>query len=208
MFTGIVEARGIVSNKISKAGDVSINVDAGRLGKGKVRVGDSVAVSGVCLTVVRVNKMCLGFDVSRETLDRTCLGDLIEGAKVNLELAVAADGRFGGHFVTGHIDGIGKLEASQISARSIEMTFRCDNELAPYLAEKGSICVDGISLTINEVIDDSDCVRFLVNIIPHTLEVTTFGNLQVGDRVHLEIDSVARYVKRLRDWDQYGLREP
>ena len=130
MFTGIVEARGIVSTKVRRGGDLSIDVDAGELGEGTVRVGDSIAISGVCLTVVRVERMCLGFDVSRETQNRTCLGALDVGAPVNIELAMSASGRFGGHLVSGHVDGIGELEEAQASGRSIEMIFRCDQLLA------------------------------------------------------------------------------
>ena len=200
MFTGIVEAQGIVLTKISRDGDLSINLDAGDLGESQVEVGDSVAVSGVCLTAARVDKKRLGFDISKETLERTCLGRLAEGARVNLELAMPAAGRFGGHFVSGHIDGLGRLELRQQYARSIEMTFGCSNVLAPYLAEKGSICVDGVSLTINQVIDGD--LRFVVNLIPHTVQITTFGILQVGDEVHLEVDLFARYVKRLHDCEQ------
>ena len=205
MFTGIVEIQGLICARVVSGNDLSLDVDAAGFEQTGVKVGDSVSVSGVCLTAVRVEGIRLGFDISPETLERTRIGQLMEGDKVNLELAMPAEGRFGGHLVTGHIDGSGDLEAQQASARSVEMTFRCDRALAPYVAAKGSICVDGVSLTVNRVIDEKDSFRFEVNVIPHTLAITTLGMLKIGDKVHIEVDPIARYLKRLHDcsdWDE------
>ncbi len=204
MFTGIVEIQGLICARVIRDNDLSLEVDVAGFEQTTVKVGDSISVSGVCLTVIRVAGTRLGFDISTETLERTRLGQLIEGDKVNLELAMPVNGRFGGHLVTGHVDGSGDFEGQQAAARSVEMTFRCDRALAPYVAEKGSVCVDGVSLTVNRVIDEENYFRFEVNVIPHTLAITTLGALKTGDKVHIEVDPIARYLKRLRDcndWD-------
>ena len=204
MFTGIVEIQGGIYARVVMGDDLSLEVDAAGFERAAVQAGDSISVSGVCLTVIRVEGTRLGFDISTETLERTQLGQLMEGDKVNLELAMPADGRFGGHMVAGHVDGSGDFEAQQAAARSVEMTFRCDRALAPYVAEKGSVCVDGVSLTVNRVIDEDNSFRFKVNVIPHTLAITTLGTLKTGDKVHIEIDQIARNIKRLHDcndWD-------
>ena len=203
MFTGIVEIQGLIYARVVRGDDLSLDVDAAGFEQTAVKVGDSISVSGVCLTVVRVEGTRISFDISTETLERTRLGQLMEGDQVNLELAMRADGRYGGHLVTGHIDGSGYFEAQQTAARSVEMTFRCDRALAPYVAEKGSVCVDGVSLTVNRVIDEENSFRFEVNVIPHTLEVTTLGTLKTGDKVHIEVDPIARYVKRLHDFNNW-----
>ena len=205
MFTGIVEIQGLIYGQVVRGDDLSFDVDAVGFEQKAVKVGDSISVSGVCLTAIRVEGTRLGFDVSTETLARTRLGQLMEGDKVNLELAMPADGKFGGHLVTGHVDGLGDFEAQQVVGRSVEMTFRCDRVLAPYLAEKGSVCVEGVSLTVNRVNDEINSFRFEVNVIPQTLAITTLGALKTGDKVHIEVDPIARYVKRLQDcndWDQ------
>ena len=203
MFTGIVEMQGLISARVVRGDDLSLEVDAARFEQMAVKVGDSILVSGVCLTAVRVEGARIGFDISIETMECTRLGQLIEGDKVNLELAMPADGRFGGHFVTGHVDGEGNFVAQQAAERSVEMAFRCDRALAPFVAEKGSVCVDGVSLTVNRVIDGKNYFRFEVNVIPHTLEVTTLGTLKTGDKVHIEVDPIARYVKRLHDFNNW-----
>ena len=188
-------------------GDLSLEVDAAGFEQTTVKVGDSISVSGVCLTAVQVEGTRLGFDLSIETLERTRLGQLMEGDKVNLELSIPADGRFGGHLVTGHVDGAGDCETRQVAERSVEMTFRCDRALAPYVAEKGSVCVDGVSLTVNHVIDEENSFCFEVNVIPHTLAITTLGTLKTGQKVHIEVDPIARYLKRIHDcnvWEQKG----
>ena len=161
MFSGLIEATGVVigRQRIPAGARLSIGTTLAR----DLAPGDSIAVSGVCLTVIRTEGTRLGFDISTETLARTQLGLLIEGDRVNLELAMPANGRFGGHLVSGHIDGSGDLETQDVSARSIEMTFRCDRALAPYMTEKGSVCVDGVSLTVNRVIDEDDFFQFEIN---------------------------------------------
>ncbi len=199
MFTGIVEDIGKVSERKKMAGDLTIVIETDADIKG-TKVGDSVSLSGVCLTVVGVDIKRLRFDVSAETLSCTQLGALRDGSLVNLELALRPSGRYGGHFVTGHIDGLGRLCERQKAARSVMMVFECSSAFAPYVAEKGSICVDGVSLTVNDVIDSREHLKFAVNIIPHTIEVTTLGNLGIGERVNIEFDQIARYVERLINW--------
>ena len=198
MFTGIVTARGQVTDLVHHNGDLSIQVDVAELCAKEAKLGESISVSGVCLTVVSIRDTLVTFDVSAETLERTALGLLQIGAMVNLERAMMFNDRYGGHIVTGHIDAVGHLESRQDSARSVQMTFSGDREIAPYIAQKGSITVDGVSLTVNGVHDQSSCVKFDVNIVPHSLEVTTLGERSVGDSVHIEVDLVARYLDRLR----------
>jgi riboflavin synthase len=204
VFTGIVETQGMVHARVVMGDDLSLEVDADGFESSAIQVGDSISVSGVCLTAVRAQGTRFSFDISKETLERTQLGKLLEGEKVNLELAMTATDRFGGHMVAGHVDGTGDVKERKVVARSVEIAFRCDRVLAPYMAEKGSVCVDGVSLTINRVIDEKDYSRFEVSVIPHTLERTTLGELMIGDKVHIEVDQVARYIKRIHDcnnWD-------
>jgi riboflavin synthase len=202
MFTGIVKTQGVVFARAVIGCDLSLEIDASGFEQEIIQVGDSISAGGVCLTVVRVEGVRLGFDVSTTTLECTLLGQLMVSDKINLELAVPAAGRIGGHFVAGHVDGLGAFEKKQTAGRSIEMTFNCDRALAPYVAEKGSICVDGVSLTVNHVIDEKTSFHFKVNVIPHTLAVTTLGRLRIGDKAHIEVDQIARYVKRLHDWNE------
>ena len=198
MFTGIVAAQGQVTDLVQHEGDLSIQINVGELCATDVKLGESISVSGVCLTVVSIDETLVTFDVSAETLERTALGLLQTGAMVNLERAMMLNDRYGGHLVTGHIDGVGHLESRKDSARSVQMTFSGDREIAPYIAEKGSITIDGVSLTVNSVHDLTSGVNFDVNVVPHSLEVTTLGERSVGDSVHLEADLVARYLNRLR----------
>ena len=200
MFTGIVTAQGQVTDLVHHNGDMSIQVNVSELCDNDVKLGESISVSGVCLTVANINKTLVTFDVSAETLQRTALGLLQIGAMVNLERAMMFDDRYGGHIVTGHIDAVGYLESRKDSARSVQMTFSGDREIAPYIAQKGSITVDGVSLTVNSVDDLTGRVQFDVNLVPHSLEVTTLGERTVGDSVHLEADLVARYLDRLRTY--------
>ena len=202
MFTGIVQALGTVCGTESRDGDLVIEIEAQSLGDVVIEIGDSVAVNGVCLTAVRQLGQKLLFDVSRETLSCTRLGKLAPGSQVNLELAMRAQDRFGGHLVSGHVDGLAILIAREASARSTQMSFRAPAEVAPFIAEKGSVTIDGVSLTLNRVIDVDAGVEFELNLVPHTLTVTTLGALQVGQAVHLEVDMVARYLKRLQDYNQ------
>ena len=198
MFTGIVAAQGQVTDLVHHGGDLSIQVNVGGLCANDVKLGESISVSGVCLTVVNIDETLFTFDVSAETLERTALGLFQIGTMVNLERAMMFNERYGGHLVTGHIDAVGYLVSRKDAARSVQMTFSGDREIAPYIAQKGSITVDGVSLTVNSVDDLTSGVKFDVNIVPHSLEVTTLGERSVGDSVHLEADLVARYLDRLR----------
>ena len=199
MFTGIVAAQGQVTDLVHHEGDLSIQVDIGGLCTNDIKLGESISVSGVCLTVVNIDGTLVTFDVSAETLERTALGLFQIGTMVNLERAMMFNERYGGHLVTGHIDAVGYLVSRKDAARSVQMTFSGDREIAPFIAQKGSITVDGVSLTVNSVHDQTSGVKFDVNIVPHSLEVTTLGERSVGDCVHLEADLVARYLDRLRD---------
>ena len=174
-------------------GDVRLVVDATDLGVEGVALGDSISVSGVCLTVVDIAASKLAFDVSNETLSCTSLGALQTGSSVNLEKALRLADRLDGHLVSGHVDGVGRVISIEPDARSQRWTFEVPAELAKYIAGKGSVCVDGTSLTVNE----TDGARFGVNLIPHTIAVTTFKDKRVGDAVNIEVDLIARYVERL-----------
>jgi len=193
MFTGIIEATGRIERIEPRGGDVRLLVDAGTLGLDDVAIGDSIAVSGVCLTAVAIEGNAFAVDVSNETLSRTSLGALGAGAAVNLEKAMRLSDRLGGHLVSGHVDGLGRVVSIEPDARSQRWTFELPVELARYAAPKGSIAIDGVSLTVNEV----DGRRFGVNLIPHTIEVTTLHDRRVGDAVNIEVDLVARYVERM-----------
>ncbi|BBL75483.1 riboflavin synthase [Methylomagnum ishizawai] len=193
MFTGIILAVGTLSRIESKGGDCRLTIDTGKLPLADVKLGDSIAVSGVCLTAVELGPRHFCADVSRETLSRTTLGAAKTGAQVNLELALLPTTRLGGHLVSGHVDGVGVVVDKRADARSVRFTLEAPAPLAKYIAEKGSVCVDGISLTVNEV----DGARFGLNIVPHTLQETTLGGTEVGRRVNLEVDILARYTERL-----------
>ena len=191
MFTGIVQTRGAVTRLEARGGDARLVIDAPDLGE--FRVGDSISVSGACLTAAARTERGFAADVSRETLDRTTLGALGAGAAVNLELSLTLASPLGGHLVSGHVDGVGELLSQEEDARSRRLRFRAPEGLARYLAAKGSVCVDGVSLTVNEVAGR----EFEVNVIPHTAAVTTLGDARPGSRVNLEADLIARYVERL-----------
>ena len=193
MFTGIVQGVGTVRAIEPRGGDVTILLDTGNVALDGIELGSSIAVSGVCLTATRFDRSNFAADVSRETLSLTTLGQCQAGSRVNLEKALLAGQALGGHYVTGHVDGIGEVVSRQTDARSVRMEFRVPHELARYVARKGSICIDGVSLTVNGAQGD----RFDVNLVPHTLEVTTLGLLQAGSRVNLEVDIIARYVERM-----------
>jgi riboflavin synthase len=193
MFTGIVQGVGTVRAIEPRGGDVTLVFDTAGVSLADIELGGSVAVSGVCLTATRFDAASFAADVSRETLSLTTLGDWVVGSRVNLEKALLAGQALGGHYVTGHVDGVGELVSRHDDARSVRMEFRVPPELARYVARKGSICIDGVSLTVNGARGD----RFDVNLVPHTLEVTTLGGLQAGSRVNLEVDIIARYVERM-----------
>jgi riboflavin synthase len=193
MFTGIVACKGTLAEKTFKGEDSRLRFRCDGLALDRARPGDSVCVSGVCLTLLDPDATGFSADVGPETLDVTTLGDLEVGQAVNLELALALGDRIGGHLVTGHVDGLARLVSRRPDANSERQEFEVPQELARYVARKGSVCLDGVSLTVNEVAGN----RFSVCLIPHTLEVTTLGDLQPGDPVNLEVDLVARYLERL-----------
>lgn len=193
MFTGIVMSRGSVLEAMACDGDMRLRIDSGGLDLTDCHEGDSISVSGVCLTMLQVQPGNFMADVSAETLNLTTLGTLQAGSSVNLELALTLQDRLGGHLVSGHVDGLGKLLGRREDGRSERFDFELPPDLARYVAGKGSITIDGVSLTVNDVQDS----KFSVCLIPHTLEVTGLGALQAGDLVNIEVDLVARYLERL-----------
>ncbi len=193
MFTGIVLAKGRLTAIAERGGDLELGIDAAGLDAARLGIGDSIAVQGVCLTVTRRQESQFFADVSRETSGLTTLGKLKTGANVNLEPSLRAGDALGGHMVSGHVDALGLLRRSSADARSRRMEFELPAQLMRFVAPKGSICINGVSLTVNKV----EGARFDVNIIPHTLDVTTLGELRADDEVNIEIDVVARYLERL-----------
>lgn len=196
MFTGIVQAVGKVAAVEPRGGDVRLALDirelAARVDAARLAVGESIAVSGVCLTVVQLHEGIFTADVSRETLALTTLGSLRGGDRVNLEAALRAGDPLGGHLMSGHVDGLAEVTRLEPDGRSLRATMQTSAELARFIAPKGSVSLDGVSLTVNE----AEGTRFGVNLIPHTVEVTTFAGLRPGQRVNLEVDLLARYVQR------------
>lgn len=193
MFTGIVKAKGEISVAARRGGDLRLTVTAPGLPWDEYELGDSISVNGVCLTAVGLHADGFDTDVSVETLDVTTLKQAKQGDAVNLEPALRVGDALGGHLVSGHVDGIGVLISREEDARSIRMAFEVPADLARYIAKKGSVCVDGVSLTINEVSGNT----FSLNIIPHTAEVTTMGGYVVGQAVNIEVDLIARYLERM-----------
>ena len=193
MFTGIIEAVGTIAAMTPKGGDMSLQIRTGELDLADVQLGDSIATNGVCLTVVKLSADAFTADVSGETLSLTSLGNLAVGSKVNLEKALTPTTRLGGHLVSGHVDGMGKVLRLSPDARSTRIDVEAPRELARYIAHKGSITVDGISLTVNSV----DGAVFSLNIVPHTQQWTNIGDWQPGTQVNLEVDIIARYLERL-----------
>jgi riboflavin synthase len=193
MFTGIISAIGNISAIEPKGGDCRLTINTGKLSLSDTQLGDSIAVNGVCLTAVELGKQHFCADVSNETLSRSTLKNAVVGTPVNLELALTPTTRMGGHIVSGHVDGIGELVELKPDARSWRLSFKVPNELAKYIAEKGSITINGISLTVNTV----NGALFSVNIVPHTLKETTLADIKVGSQVNLEVDLLARYLERL-----------
>ncbi|MFL0801230.1 MAG: riboflavin synthase [Agarilytica sp.] len=193
MFTGIIQAIGRVEALERRSGDVRITVSAPTLEWDDVALGDSIATNGVCLTAVALPGQAFVADVSVETLDLTTVGKWKVGSNVNLEKALTPESRLGGHIVSGHVDGLGEVLSREVDARSERFKVRTPKALAKYVAHKGSITVDGISLTVNQV--DGDV--FDLNIVPHTLSHTVMGEYQAGTQVNLEVDVIARYLERL-----------
>lgn len=197
MFTGIIQAVGRVSGMQQGAGDMRLRIASGKLDLSDVALGDSIAVNGVCLTAVELPGDGFVADVSNETLSLTSLGGLKTGSPVNLEKALTLQTRLGGHLVSGHVDGLGEVLERRDDARSVRFRIRAPRALARYIAHKGSITVDGTSLTVNAVEGDI----FDLNIVPHTLQETIMADYRVGRQVNLEVDLVARYLERLLQGD-------
>lgn len=193
MFTGIIEAIGEVVALQPKNGDLRLRIKTNGLDLTDVRLGDSIATNGVCLTVVELPGDGYWADVSRETLDTTSLPDWKVGQRVNLEKALTPQARLGGHIVSGHVDGVGEIVSRHPDARSERFRIRAPGDLAKYIAHKGSITVDGTSLTVNKV----EGAEFELNIVPHTLQMTIMNSYRTGTRINLEVDVLARYLERL-----------
>lgn len=193
MFTGIVQDVGRVVSSETRGGDVRLLIAFDRLDPSGIQVGDSICVQGCCLTAVDLPDRAFAADVSRETLLLTTLGDLSPGSLVNLEPSLKAGDPLGGHLVSGHVDGVGEIAAISGDARSTRIEVSVPAVLCRYIARKGSVAIDGVSLTVNEV----QGATFGINLIPHTQSVTTLGALRVGARVNIEVDQIARYIERL-----------
>ena len=193
MFTGIIQAIGKVAAIEPQGGDRRLHIATGKLDLSATRIGDSIAVSGVCLTAVQLDEKGFWADVSAETLSCTTCADLQVGTAVNLEQALTPATALGGHLVSGHVDGVGQVLERQDDARSVRLRIAAPTALARYIAAKGSICVDGVSLTVNAV----EGAEFELNIVPHTLQETSLGGYAPGRRVNLEVDIIARYLERL-----------
>lgn len=194
MFTGIVLAKGSITGVEKRGGDMRLRIAAGDLDMSDVALGDSVCVAGVCLTAIDPDATGFFADVSVETLSRTTLGSLAIGDGVNLEKSLRLSDRLGGHLVSGHVDALGRVLSVTPDARSQRWRFEIPAHLAKYVATKGSVSIDGVSLTVNDV----DANTFGVNLIPHTIAVTSFADKKAGDAVNIEVDLIARYVERLR----------
>lgn len=197
MFTGIIEAEGKITKIEPVGGDVKMTIETGKLDMADVKLGDSIACNGVCLTAIELPGNAYVADVSGETLKVTTLGHLREGSPVNLEKALRLQDRLGGHLVSGHVDGIGKVVSIEQEARSWRYKIEAPVEIARYIAAKGSICINGISLTVNEV----EGQVFGINIVPHTRQETTIKHFEVGTEVNLEVDLLARYLERMLQAD-------
>ncbi len=193
MFTGIIQAVGEIIAIDALHGDSRLQVDSGGLELASIRLGDSIAVNGVCLTVIDLGPKVFAADVSQETLGLTTLGELKISSSVNLEPSLSLASSLGGHLVSGHVDGVAEIVSLQPDARSTRMAFAVPPALARYIARKGSITLDGISLTVNDI----SAEKIFVNIVPHTLEQTIMGSYTVGSRVNVEVDLIARYLERL-----------
>ena len=204
MFTGIIQSIGRVASITASGGDARLNIDSGDLDLGDVALGDSIATNGVCLTVVELNARGFAADLSRETLSLSTLHQLKPGSRVNLEKALTLNARLGGHLVSGHVDAIGRVRERGDDARSIRFTIEAPPQLAKYIAHKGSICVDGVSLTVNAVRGSV----FELNIVPHTLRQTIMGDYRIGTQINLEVDLIARYLERLMLGEQAAEAEP
>ncbi len=193
MFTGIIQAIGTIQAMQQRGGDMRLTINTGKLDMADVALGDSIAVNGVCLTAIEFDAVSYVADVSLETLSLTSLGQLQVGSEVNLEKALTMETRLGGHLVSGHVDGQGEIIKRYDDGRSVRFHLKAPDELAKYIATKGSICIDGISLTVNKVTG----AVFEINIVPHTIQETVIKHYRTGTQVNLEVDVIARYLERL-----------
>lgn len=193
MFTGIIESIGTILKIEHRSGDARLTIDVGELDMSDVTLGDSIACNGVCLTAVEFDQHRYSADLSGETLRLTSMADIQIGSRVNLEKALTPTSRLGGHLVSGHVDGIGEVLEVSKDSRSVKFKIKAPDEIAHYIAKKGSICVDGVSLTVNEIEESI----FELNLVPHTVAETTAANYLVGTKVNLEVDLLARYLERL-----------
>lgn len=201
MFTGIIQSKGRIEANTPVEGGCRLQIALGSLPLTDIQPGDSIACNGTCLTIVEKQGQAGVFDVSNETLSKTLIGDWQPGTEINLETALTLATPLGGHLVTGHVDGIGELRLKQADGESTLTHFRVPRELGRFIAAKGSVCLNGVSLTSNAIIEDSaQGTVFSVTIVPHTFEVTALGQLEVGDALHVEIDVIARYLDRMREF--------
>lgn len=204
MFTGIIEDVGVIQSLTPNGDDIRLSIKTTKLDMSDVNLGDSIANNGVCLTVVEYNAHGFSADVSHETIKRTGFASYQAGSRVNLEKALQANGRLGGHIVSGHVDGVGEVLSVAQVGRYVEIWVHAPDSLAKYLAEKGSITVDGVSLTVNQV----KGAKFLLTLIPHSLQETIIGQYQKGTKVNLEVDVIARYLERLVLGDKAAHEQP
>lgn len=193
MFTGIIEATGSILAIEEKAEDSRFTFNTGIMSLSDMKLGDSIAVNGACLSIIEKSENSFSADLSRETLNLTCFSSLKAGSRINLEKAMMLSDRINGHMVSGHVDGIGKIAGKQDEGRSIKYTIEFPEELNKFISKKGSVTVDGVSLTINDVNNNV----FDVNIIPHTLSETIFSEYNIDTKVNLEVDQIARYLEKL-----------
>ena len=201
MFTGIVQTQATITSCVCHELGRRLVIDIAEMPSPIPEIGDSVAVNGACLTVVEINRTKYSFDVSSETLSRTLVGKWVSGDRVNIEKALTLTAPLGGHLVSGHVDGVGTLVFSEETGSYRTMRFRIARELAIFLSEKGSIAIDGVSLTINSIADDREWTEFNLMLVPHTLMQTTLGELAIGDSVHIEVDQIARYIHRMNNFN-------
>lgn len=204
MFTGIIETTGTIADVQPKGKDIRLLVNTGELDLSDVNIGDSIAVNGVCLTAVSLNSSSFWADVSKESLMLTSLAHLNTGSEVNLEKALTLNTRLGGHLVSGHVDGLGEIIEQYDEGRSTRFWLKAPDSLAKYISEKGSICIDGTSLTVNEVKGST----FKLNIVPHTIQKTVIKHYHIGSQVNLEVDVIARYLERLLLGDNAAKETP
>ncbi|MEE9447660.1 MAG: riboflavin synthase [Arenicellales bacterium] len=202
MFTGIIQGLGRIESIQTNEAGCRLKVGFQSIGDQTIQIGDSIAVNGMCLTVVTNVNETVEFDVSLESLSKTCAANWKTGDEVNLETALNLSTPLGGHLVTGHVDGIGQLLSREMAGDAVKMEFSVPAPLGRYIAQKGSVCINGVSLTTNEILEDTQkSTTFAVMLVPHTLSVTSLQHLNNHDKVHIEIDVIARYLDRMQAYD-------